>query len=463
MFRLSTVTLILGLVLLLFIGADIITRIVGMINAGPPATQGSSDASAGERTYTFHRKAEEIGPKDITSIDEHFHEGALMVSSHDKFGFLNPDLSYQFKPQFDEAHAFSDGMALVKIGDKYGFISHKKIAIAPQFDDARDFSEGLAPVSVDGLWGFIDKGGAQVIKPKFAQVSAFNNGVALVIEGDKTYAIDKTGKQDYELTGDAAPADIEQVTMYPGRIWATWREPEMQTITTATSKVVFASKNIEEGEIIPQEALEERDVDAAKAPIDAFNSINAVIGQQAAYPIPAGTIVSVHAVKPMAVETGFYGKIAEGNRAVTLQVNKNSGINGFMQPGSRVDILAYNDKVKAGAVLSDAEIVAVDGVYTRTPKYISRPGFDWFAPKRADEPAPVDVHSLTFTVSPKDAATLVDASKAADLYFVLRNEKDHGAVPTIDVQTLKTGGKKPARAVTEIKVVDPKVDATKKP
>jgi hypothetical protein len=36
MFRFSTVTLVLGLLLLLFIGADILTRIVAMISAGPP-------------------------------------------------------------------------------------------------------------------------------------------------------------------------------------------------------------------------------------------------------------------------------------------------------------------------------------------------------------------------------------------------------------------------------------------
>ncbi|HEY9788824.1 MAG TPA: flagella basal body P-ring formation protein FlgA [Candidatus Obscuribacterales bacterium] len=65
--------------------------------------------------------------------------------------------------------------------------------------------------------------------------------------------------------------------------------------------VVYASKNIEEGEIIPQEALEERQVEINKAPVDAFNSVNAVVGQQAAYPIPEGTIVSNHAIRPLTV------------------------------------------------------------------------------------------------------------------------------------------------------------------
>ena len=63
-------------------------------------------------------------------------------------------------PQFDDASSFSDGLALVRIGDKSGFIDKTgSVVINLQFDDADSFSEGLARVRIGdsetGKWGFI--------------------------------------------------------------------------------------------------------------------------------------------------------------------------------------------------------------------------------------------------------------------------------------------------------------------
>jgi pilus assembly protein CpaB len=188
-------------------------------------------------------------------------------------------------------------------------------------------------------------------------------------------------------------------------------------------KVVYATKNIEEGEIIPQEALEERDVEAAKAPVDAYNSVNAVVGQQAAYAVPAGTIVSSHAIKPMAVQTGFEGKIKEGMRAVTFGVDTNSGVAGFIAPGSHVDVVAITgsaDTTKAAPVMSDVEVVAVGTTYQKAPGSTTA------------NPA----GSVTVAVTPEDSIKLIKAVSAAKLYLTLRNDKDHTPVAVIDVKEM---------------------------
>jgi len=202
------------------------------------------------------------------------------------------------------------------------------------------------------------------------------------------------------------------------------RERQLQEQkASAKVKVVYATKNIDEGEIIPQEALEERDVDATKAPVDAFNSVNAVVGQQAAYPVPAGTIVSNHAIKPMAVQTGFEGKIKEGMRALTFGVDTNSGVAGFIAPGSHVDVVAITgsaDLTKAAPVMSDVEVIAVGTTYQKAPGSTTA------------NPA----GSVTVTVSPEDAIKLVRAVSAAKLYLTLRNDKDHTPVAVVDVKDL---------------------------
>jgi len=202
------------------------------------------------------------------------------------------------------------------------------------------------------------------------------------------------------------------------------RERQLQEQkASAKVKVVYAAKNIEEGEIIPQEALEERDVEAAKAPVDAFPSVNAVFGQQAAYPVPAGTIVSNHAIKPMAVQTGFEGKIKEGMRALTFGVDTNSGVAGFIAPGSHVDVVAITgsaDNTKAAPVMSDVEVIAVGTTYQKAPGSTTA------------NPA----GSVTVTVAPEDAIKLVRAISAAKLYLTLRNDKDHTPVAVVDVKEL---------------------------
>jgi len=189
------------------------------------------------------------------------------------------------------------------------------------------------------------------------------------------------------------------------------------------TKVVYATKNIEEGEIISQEALEERDVDAGKAPIDAFNSVNAVVGQQAAYTVLAGSIVSQHSVKQMAAVTGFEGKIKEGMRALTFGVDTNSGVAGFIAPGSHVDVVCITGnagETKAAPVMSDVEVIAVGTTYQKAPG------------QSTANPA----GSVTVAVTPEDAVKLIKAISAAKPYLVLRNDKDHSPVAVVDVKDL---------------------------
>jgi hypothetical protein len=54
------------------------------------------------------------------------------------------------------------------------------VVIQPQFDEAEAFSEGLARVKIADKWGYIDKTGKLVISPQFDEAEAFSEGVALI-------------------------------------------------------------------------------------------------------------------------------------------------------------------------------------------------------------------------------------------------------------------------------------------
>lgn len=66
---------------------------------------------------------------------------------------------------------------------KMSHLQWKRNSVLPgQFDQAEDFSDGLAAVRVGGKWGFIDRTGRVVIAPRFIRADRFWNGMARVIE-----------------------------------------------------------------------------------------------------------------------------------------------------------------------------------------------------------------------------------------------------------------------------------------
>lgn len=125
----------------------------------------------------------------------------------------------------DDVHQFSEGLAAVRFGAKWGFVDHAgKLVIEPRFgpdvdwkpgpDDPTDpegnpipppdfydyvgeFHDGLAAARKGDLWGYIDKTGAFAILPRFAELPfhpQFHDGLAKFYDGKKVGFIDKTGK-----------------------------------------------------------------------------------------------------------------------------------------------------------------------------------------------------------------------------------------------------------------------------
>lgn len=120
-----------------------------------------------------------------------------------KAGYMDKTGAVVIPPQFDETRDFKDGLAAVKIGNKWGFIDQTgKFIIPPQFFAVQDFAEGMAAVNIDDKWGYIDKTGAIVIPPQFSApprsglngAASFSEGLAMVRLGEKAGFIDKTGK-----------------------------------------------------------------------------------------------------------------------------------------------------------------------------------------------------------------------------------------------------------------------------
>lgn len=141
---------------------------------------------------------------------ESFSEGMAMVTVNGKTGFIDKSGTMVIEPRFNQERGygfgrdmhwgFSEGLAVVSTGQypnrKYGCINHLgDFVIEPEYDMIWPFSEGLAPVWTGGKWGFIDKTGIMVIQPQYDSVGGFSESLAVVELGYQNYGyIDKFGR-----------------------------------------------------------------------------------------------------------------------------------------------------------------------------------------------------------------------------------------------------------------------------
>jgi hypothetical protein len=139
------------------------------------------------------------GGCDIGEIVPPNSENSRALPPSCKFTFIDKSGRVISAARFDEAMAFSDGLAPVKVGSLWGYIDKDgAVAIPPQFDDARSFSDGVAAVRQIGLYGYIDKSGVLVIPAQFKQASDFHEGLAYVGDSESEYSyINHSGKQAF--------------------------------------------------------------------------------------------------------------------------------------------------------------------------------------------------------------------------------------------------------------------------
>ena len=102
-----------------------------------------------------------------------------------------------YRHQFNEARPFSEGLAAVRLDEKYFYIDVQGRRItAPRFDMAMAFSEGLAAVEVGRKWGYINLRGEFQIKPRFDKAGDFEPSMrpeAHVKIGEKEGHVDSYG------------------------------------------------------------------------------------------------------------------------------------------------------------------------------------------------------------------------------------------------------------------------------
>jgi hypothetical protein len=125
-----------------------------------------------------------------------------------KWGYIDTSGRMVIKDDFDAAYAFSEGLALTRIGERLFFIDRagqktvelNMADVALEYSGNQKFSEGLivARDMKTDLCGYLDKTGKFAIEPGFKDAANFSEGLARasIIEDHREYLgfIDRTGE-----------------------------------------------------------------------------------------------------------------------------------------------------------------------------------------------------------------------------------------------------------------------------
>lgn len=146
------------------------------------------------------KTSEVMLPQGLYPVANSLKEGA-------KYGYVSHILRLDIALLYENAMDFSEGLAAVKKGGKWGYINEKGVTVIPfeldscsvadamGADCAFAFRNGLAPVCKNGKFGIINKNGETVVDFIFMSIIQGENGTYLALKDGKWGKI--TVKKEY--------------------------------------------------------------------------------------------------------------------------------------------------------------------------------------------------------------------------------------------------------------------------
>ena len=126
--------------------------------------------------------------------------------------------------------------------------------------------------------------------------------------------------------------------------------------------VVAASRDLAIGKRIQADDLKLLALDRKDFPKGAFLKSSEVIDRAVATPISAGEVLLNPKLAAKGSGEGLTALIEPGMRAVSVQVNEISGVSGFIQPSTRVDVLFTrvfsNGDAATTTILQNVKVIA---------------------------------------------------------------------------------------------------------
>jgi pilus assembly protein CpaB len=200
-------------------------------------------------------------------------------------------------------------------------------------------------------------------------------------------------------------------------------------------RIVAAAKDLPIGKRIEASDLKLISIDRKDLPKGAFSKTADIVDRAVAVPMSTSEAVLGHKLAGKGSGDGLTALIDAGMRAVSVQVNEISGVSGFIQPGTRVDVLFTrifsNGDAATATILQNVKVIAYGRQLDPTAKVDSR------------DPKPT---VATLLVTQEQAEKLVLAGQRGKIQLVLRNTLDESVSRASDpVKSIDLGIGEPQR------------------
>ena len=211
--------------------------------------------------------------------------------------------------------------------------------------------------------------------------------------------------------------------------------------------IVVAAKDLPVGKRVDKTDVKLATIDRVNLPKGAFLKTADIIDRAVSVAVTTNEPVLATKLAPKGSGEGLTALIEPGTRAISVQVNEISGVSGFIQPGTRVDVLFTrqfsNGDAATTTILQNVKILAYG--------------------KQLEAPAKVDPRDTskptvaTLLVTQEQAEKLVLAMQRGKIQLVLRNALDEEiADDWTPVQAADLGIEEPKKPVPPpVRVVAP--------
>lgn len=186
-----------------------------------------------------------------------------------------------------------------------------------------------------------------------------------------------------------------------------------------TLDVVVAAEDITEGKSLAETDLKTKRFTAEAVPAGAFLDADSLVGRVTMMPIFAGEPVMENKLAPIGSAAGLEVKIQPGMRAMAIPVNDAVGVNGFIVPNSRVDVLV-TIRPKQNQQMQTAKVFLQNMRVLTAGQHLSRDA----------NGKPITASTVTLEVSPQEAELLAVAMQEGVLQLALRGYADSDSLKT---------------------------------
>ena len=180
----------------------------------------------------------------------------------------------------------------------------------------------------------------------------------------------------------------------------------------AQKELVVAKEDLAMGSEIQRENLLIRDYPVEAYPQGAFADIEDVIDRSVISPILANEPILAGRVTEKGAGVGLAPLIPKGKRAVAISINQVSGVSGYINPGSEVDILLTGQPLGTNERLTATVLENVTVLSTGHRLEMDPNG------------KPQNVPVINMLLTPEESELITLASGVGRIQLVLRNPMD---------------------------------------